>query len=171
MVYRIGIIGPESTGKTTLAKELARKYNGIYVPEYAREYVEQKGTTEVTYEELCEIARQQIEQMKSLTGEAGLTAKRSVSETVCQAKPVFYDTELIITKVWFEYAFGRWPEWLDEAIKQYPMDLYILLYPDIPWVPDNARSNGSDAIRLELFERYKKEVEDLGIECWMIKHN
>lgn len=154
MVYRIGIIGPESTGKTTLAKELARKYNGIYVPEYAREYVEQKGTTEVTYEELCEIARQQVERLGMK--DEGL---------------VVFDTELIITKVWFDYAFGHWPEWLDEAIKQYPMDLYVILYPDIPWVPDKARSNGSDAIRLELFERYKKEVEELGIEYWMVKHN
>ena len=76
-----------------------------------------------------------------------------------------------MTKVWFDYAFGRWPEWLDEAIKKYPMDLYVLLYPDIPWVPDPARSNGSDAIRLELFERYKREVDALGIECWMVKHN
>ena len=82
-----------------------------------------------------------------------------------------FDTELIITKVWFDYAFGRLPEWLDEAIRMYPMDQYELLYPDVPWVPDPARSNGSDAIRMELFERYKKEVDALGIECWMVKHN
>lgn len=154
MGYRIGIIGPESTGKTTLAKEIAAKYKGVYVPEYAREYVEQKGTTEVTYEELCEIARKQIERLQ-VTG-YGLEV---------------YDTELIITKVWFDYAFGHWPEWLDKAIKDYPMDLYVILYPDIPWVPDIARSNGSDAIRLELFERYKKEVEALGIEHYLVKHN
>ena len=153
-MIRIGIIGPESTGKTTLAKELAEKYKGIYVPEHAREYVERKGTTEVTYEELEEIARHQIEEIKNLTGEV-----------------VFFDTELIITKVWFDYAFGRWPEWLDEAIKSYPMDLYVILYPDIPWVPDKARSNGSDEIRLELFERYKKEVQALGIDYYLVKHN
>lgn len=153
-MYRIGIIGPESTGKTTLAKEIAERYHGTYVAEYAREFVEHKGTTEVTYEELCEIAKEQIKGLE--IRDEGL---------------VVYDTELIVTKVWFDYAFGRWPEWLDEAIKQYPMDLYVLLYPDIPWVPDPARSNGSDAIRLELFERYKKEVDELGIECWMVKHN
>ena len=153
-MYRIGIIGPESTGKTTLAKEIAAKYKGTYVPEYAREYVEKKGTTEVTYEELCEIAKKQIERFA--IRDEGL---------------VVFDTELIITKVWFDYAFGHWPEWLDEAIRKYPMDLYVLLYPDIPWEPDPARSNGSDAIRMELFERYKKEVDALGIECWMVKHN
>jgi len=153
-MMRIGIIGAESTGKTTLAKQLAEKYHGTYVPEYAREFVEQKGTTEVTYEELCEIARYQIEELEK------------------QPEGLYiFDTELIITKVWFDYAFGHWPEWLDKAIKDYPMDVYIILYPDIPWVPDKARSNGSDAIRLELFERYKKEVEALGIEYYLVKHN
>ena len=153
-MMRIGIIGPESTGKTTLAKEIAERYHGTYVAEYAREFVERKGTTEVTYEELCEIAKEQIKRL-AVSGE----------------RLEVYDTELIVTKVWFDYAFGRWPEWLDEAIKKYPMDLYVLLYPDIPWVPDPARSNGSDQIRLELFERYKREVDALGIECWMVKHN
>ena len=153
-MMRIGIIGPESTGKTTLAKELAEKYHGTYVPEYAREYVERKGTTDVTYDELCEIARHQIEELEQ------------------QPEGLYlFDTELLITKVWFDYAFGHWPEWLDEAIKRYPMDVYVILYPDIPWVPDKARSNGSDAIRLELFERYKKEVEALGIEYYLVKHN
>ena len=153
-MMRIGIIGPESTGKTTLARDIAQRYQGTYVPEYAREYVERKGTTEVTYDELCEIARHQIDEMASQPD--GL---------------YIFDTELLITKVWFDYSFGRWPEWLDEAIKAYPMDLYVLLYPDIPWVSDKARSNGSDEIRLELFERYKREVDALGIECWMVKHN
>ena len=157
-MMRIGIIGPESTGKTTLAKELAERYQGIYVPEYAREFVEKKGSTEVTWDELCEIAKHQIDQLKELTNER-------VNELA------IFDTELIVTKVWFDYAFGRWPEWLDEAIKQYPMDVYVILYPDLPWVPDPARSNGSDEIRLELFERYKQEVEALGIEHYLVKHN
>ena len=164
MVYKIGIIGPESTGKTTLAKELAERYKGIYVPEYAREFVEKKKAESeewrvesITWDELCEIAKHQIDQMKELTNER-------VNELA------IFDTELIVTKVWFDYAFGRVPEWLDEAIKQYPMDVYVILYPDIPWVPDPARSNGSDEIRLELFERYKQEVEALGIEHYLVKH-
>ena len=159
MGYRIGIIGPESTGKTTLAKELAERYQGIYVPEYAREFVEKKGSTEVTWDELCEIAKHQIDQMES-SNLSPLTSNLYI-----------YDTELIVTKVWFDYAFGRWPEWLDEAIKQYPMDVYVILYPDLPWVPDPARSNGSDEIRMELFKRYKQEVEALGIEHYLVKHN
>ena len=156
-MFKVGIIGPESTGKSTLARYLARRYKGTYVPEYARTYVEQKGTTEVSYEELCEIARYQIEELAAISSQP--------SENV-----YFFDTELIVTKVWFEYAFGRVPEWLNEAIERYPMNSYLLTYPDLPWVPDPARSNGSDAIRKELYERYKAEIEALNIPYYIIKH-
>ena len=135
------------------------------MPEYAREYVERKGTKEVTYDELCEIARHQIEQISSLSKavfeQSGLS---SLSEAV------FFDTELIVTKVWFIYAFGKYPEWLEEAIKAYPMDTYLLTYPDTPWVPDPARYNGSDAIRKELFERYETEIQATDVPYYIIKH-
>lgn len=151
-MYKVGIIGPESTGKSTLARELAEQFKGTYVPEYAREYVERKGRKELTYDEVCEIAREQI---------------KSISE----AGFYFFDTELIVTKVWFEYAFGKVPEWLTEAIKTYPMDLYLLTYPDIPWVPDPARYNGSQAMREELFDRYEKEVKATGVPYYVIRHD
>lgn len=156
-MFKVGIIGPESTGKSTLARYLARRYKGTYLPEYARTYVEQKGTTEVSYEELCEIAKHQIEELAAISSQP--------SESV-----YFFDTEVIVTKVWFDYAFGRVPEWLNEAISRYPMDTYLLTYPDLPWVPDPARSNGSDAIRKELYERYKAEIEALNIPYYIIKH-
>jgi NadR type nicotinamide-nucleotide adenylyltransferase len=156
MGYRIGIIGPESTGKSSLARYLAKRYRGIYVPEYAREFVERKGTTEVTWEELCEIAKHQIEEMERI----------AVSGEVLAV----FDTELIMTKVWFEYAFGRVPEWLNENIHRYPMDVYLLTYPDLPWIPDAARSNGSDAIRKELFDRYEAEIQSLDIPYYIIRH-
>ena len=153
---KVALIGPESSGKTTLARYLARRYNGTYVPEYAREYVERKGTTDVTFDELCDIAKYQIEEIKLIAN---------------SQKPIaFFDTELIVTKIWFEYAFGHVPEWLNEAILRYPMDVYLLTYPDLPWIPDPARSNGSDAIRLELFHRYESEIQSLDIPYYIIKH-
>lgn len=159
MGYRVGIIGPESTGKSTLARYLAKRYKGVYEPEYAREFVEKKGTTEVSWDELCEIARHQIR------SEEARERATEESEAI-----IFYDTELIVTKVWFDYAFGRVPEWLDEAIHAYPMDVYLITYPDLPWVQDGARSNGSDAIRMELFERYEAEIQALGIPYYIIRH-
>ena len=155
-MYKIGIIGPESTGKTTLAKYLAKRYDGIYVPEYARTFVERKGSTDVTWDELCSIARHQIDELEKMADS--------------QQPIAAFDTELIVTKVWFDYAFGKVPEWLEEAIHTYPMDVYLLTRPDIPWQPDPARSNGSDAIRQELYERYEREIEATGIPYYIIAH-
>jgi len=146
-----------------LASYLASIFKGACVPEYARTYVERlvesrKSKVErwqdiITYNDVCDIARHQIEEIKSVSDEV-----------------VFFDTELIVTKVWFEYAFGHVPGWLEEAIRRYPMDFYLLTYPDLPWIPDPARSNGSDAIRMELFDRYEAEVRALGIPYYIIEH-
>ena len=163
-MFKVGIIGPESTGKSTLARYLARRYKGTYVPEYARAYVEQlmaNGRTDdwtniITYDDVCNIARHQIEELEALT--------------ISLLPFAFFDTELIVTKVWFDYAFGKVPEWLNENIHRYPMDVYLLTYPDLPWVPDPARSNGSDAIRMELFQRYEAEIQALEIPYYIIKH-
>jgi NadR type nicotinamide-nucleotide adenylyltransferase len=160
-MYKVGIIGPESSGKSTLARYLAKRYQGVLIPEYARDYVEQKGTTEVSFDELCAIAKHQIEELENLS---------SHSLILSFTQPIFFDTELIVTKVWFDYAFGRVPEWLNENIHRFPMDVYLLTYPDIAWVPDPARSNGSDAIRKELFDRYEAEVQALDIPYYIIRH-
>ena len=158
-MYKVGIIGPESTGKSSLARYLSRRYKGTYVPEYAREYVEKKGSTDVSYDELCEIAQKQIEEIRNI-----------LKDGAQGTEIVFFDTELIVTKVWFDYAFHRVPEWLEEALKAYPMDVYLLTKPDIPWVPDPARSNGSDEIRQELFLRYEAEIQALDIPYYIITH-
>ena len=155
---KIAIIGPESTGKTTLAKALAQQFHGIYVPEYAREYIERKGTRDVTFDELCEIARHQIEQLQT------------ISNDLKRPQTVFFDTELIVTKIWFDYAFGIIPELLNQAILRYPMDAYLLTAPDIPWQPDPARYNGSDTIRRQLFDRYESELQSLRIPYFVIPH-
>ena len=155
-LFRVGIIGPESTGKSTLARYLAKRYSGVLIREYAREYVEQKGRTELTWDELCELARHQIAEMETVSHEPSAVS--------------FFDTELIVTKVWFDYAFGQVPDWLEEAIRTYPMDVYLLTKPDIPWVPDAARSNGSDEIRSELFDRYEREIQATGIPYYIIAH-
>ena len=163
-MFKVGIIGPESTGKSSLARYLANRYKGTYVPEYARAYVEglmAKGRTDewtkvITFDDICAIARHQIEEMETLAYSPSPLA--------------FFDTELIVTKVWFDYAFGRVPEWLNENIHRYPMDVYLLTYPDIPWMPDPTRSNGSDAIRKELFDRYEAEIQALDIPYYIITH-
>ena len=156
-MFKVGIIGPESTGKSTLARYLARRYNGICVPESAREYIE-KLNRPYTMGDVEAIARHQIEQLQEIDSHLSpLTSNL-----------YFFDTELIITKVWFEHKYGSCPPWLEQAIHDYPMDVYLLTYPDIEWKPDPVRENPD--IRLELFDRYESEIQKLDIPYYIIKH-
>lgn len=136
---RIALIGPESTGKSTLAKQLAQRLGLPYVEEYARNYVEQLGRP-YNYQDVENIARRQCLEV--------------------QHDGVF-DTELLLTKVWFNDKYGTCPQWLEEAISTWPMDFYLLLSPDLPFVPDPVREN--PCRREELFETYRREVIRLGI--------
>ena len=163
-MYKVGIIGPESTGKSTLATYLARRYGGVLVPEYAREYMERLAPTNTyTYEDVVTIAEQQVNFLHKLHA-AILNANLESHEDV-----VFFDTELIITKVWFMHKFGKCPNFLLEAIAQYPMDVYLLCYPDMVWQPDPVRENPN--IREFLFDWYEREIQELGIPYYIIRHS
>lgn len=155
-MFKVGIIGPECTGKTTLAKELAERYKGVFVPEYAREYMEQLNRP-YTRKDVEKIARKQIADLKHM-----------LSISCDTDKVYFFDTELIITKVWFEHKYGACPEWVTDALHQYPMNVYLLCSPDIAWQYDPVRENPN--IREELFERYEQEVQKLDTPYYIIRH-
>lgn len=147
-MYKIAIIGPESTGKTVLAKSLAEHYKAPWVPEYAREYVE-KLTNPYTYEDVCNIALKQIEQE--------MVFEQSEAEN---ENYVFFDTDLIITKVWLSYCFQKIPDFLTKRMENGFFDLYLLCAPDLPWEPDPVREHGND--REYFFNLYKEEIEKTG---------
>lgn len=151
-MYKIAVVGPESTGKSALSQALATHYNGIVVPEYAREYVE-KLQGKYNYEDVCTIARHQIQQEK-------LFEQNNLPGFV------FFDTDLIITKVWFEYCYAEVPEYVTEQLHSGFIDLYLLCTPDLPWEPDPVREHGHD--RDFFFEWYKKEIELLNTPYHMI---
>lgn len=155
-MFKVGIIGPESTGKSTLAAYLASRYDALLIKEYARAYVEQLDRP-YTREDVETIARHQIAEMKDL-----------IARYDNQDKVVIFDTELIITKVWMDYAYGECPDWLEEALEAYPMDVYLLTTPDIDWVEDPVRENPD--IREELFERYEREIQKLCIPYYVVRH-
>jgi NadR type nicotinamide-nucleotide adenylyltransferase len=149
---RVLITGPESTGKSELAIALAQHYGGITVPEYAREYVE-KLDGPCSYSDVEHIARWQQE---------------SYNRSILPGTYVFFDTWLIITRVWFEVVFKRVPSWIDEQISQARFDLVLLCHTDLPWVPDGVRENGGD-MREELQERYRALIRREGWNCSTVK--
>lgn len=142
-MFKIAILGPESTGKSTLTESLAVHFRSAMVSEYAREYIENL-TVPYTYDDVCNIARKQIEQEL-------FYAENQNTEFV------FFDTELIITKVWFDYKFGKIPDFVTERLNAGYFDLYLLCEPDLPWEADPVREHGTD--RDFFFEWYKREIE------------
>ena len=152
-VFHIVITGPESTGKTALSKYLAGKFNGMQVPEHARAYIERINRP-YTYQDIVKIAKEQVLTQQKLE--------------IHNKNFFFYDTWLIITKIWFIEVYGRYPLWIDKKLRTVKMDLYLLCAPDIPWIPDPVRENGGER-RNFLFLKYQKEIDNLGIPYYIIK--
>lgn len=152
MDYRIVITGPESTGKSILTEKLAAHFGARAVPEYAREYIAGLDRP-YTKKDVIDIAREQINQFREKKHAMGM---------------VFYDTGLIITKVWLELVFKADTEWIASAIRTAETDLYLLCAPDIPWIPDPLRENGGE-MRNRLFEIYKSNLESFELPYRIIR--
>ncbi len=146
-MIKIAVNGPESTGKTALCKELATHFHCNWEPELARGYVENLNR-EYTFEDVAEIAKLQIEQEKKYENDSG------------NDEFVFFDTDLIITKVWFEYKYGVVPEFVTDRLATRFFDFYLLCEPDLPWEYDPVREHGDD--RDFFLDWYEKEIIKLG---------
>jgi NadR type nicotinamide-nucleotide adenylyltransferase len=141
------ISGPESTGKTELAQNLANSIGTIWVPEYAREYIENLNRS-YTFADVEKIANYQILQEKTY----GLKLSNGL---------LIFDTWFIITKVWFDLVFGKCPEWIINHIRSSKIDLFLLCNTDLPWIPDKVRENGGER-REQLFQLYCNEISSFG---------
>jgi nicotinamide riboside kinase len=151
-VKRFVLTGPESTGKSLLADQLARHFGGNCIGEYAREYIAGINRP-YTEADVIEIARIQYSQYNE---NAGTDA------------PVFFDTWLIITKIWLEVVFGSSYDWIDDVIRDSSIDLYLLCYPDIPWEPDPLRENGGP-MRDRLYGMYKSTLDTFALPYRIIR--
>ena len=152
-IKRIVISGPESSGKTSTTEYLAKEFCTVHIPEYAREITENKKNI-YTYNDVIGIARKQIEQLSNPYPSAN--------------KFVFFDTGLIITKIWFEEVYKKVPVFLLKAIEKIKIDLCLLCYPDIEWVQDKVRVNKGEK-RFSLFIKYKQELERYGTNYEVVK--
>lgn len=147
---RIVVIGPESTGKTRLAGELAGRYGVPWSPEYAREFVEGRDDP-VSYACVETIGRRQ---------------KSGEDATLAQARRlglplVVLDTDLVSTLVYSRHYYADCPEWIEREAVERLGDLYLLHHVDVEWVADGQQREQPER-RRELFESFRTTLRSLG---------
>lgn len=146
-VKRVVLIGAESTGKTTLAERLAAHYDTVWLPEYLRAYVDQRGTLPVLAD-IPHIARGHIEREDALAARAN--------------RLLFCDTNLVTTVLYSNYYLGATPDAVRRLSYERPYDLYLLTEPDIPWVPDPGQRDGPE-VRAHLHSLFVAELDRRGL--------
>lgn len=146
-VIKVVLFGPESTGKTTLSEQLARHYNTVWVPEYARSYLQNKWNNErktCEPDDLLPIAIGQIKLENAL-------AKKATKLLVC-------DTDLLETMVYSEaYYLGNCDPVLEKYALKNSYDLYLLTHIDVPWEKDDLRDKPEE--RERMFQYFKSTLE------------
>ena len=145
---RVCIIGPECTGKTTLARRLAQHFGTEWISEYAREYAEARNN-ELTFEDVEPIARGELANLES-----------RITNLVIE------DTDLISTVVYARWYYGKCPGWIVDEARKRKANLYLLMDTDVPWVPDPARDSPGDA-REDLFDRFRAALDEFDTR-WVI---
>ena len=138
-MIRVAVVGSECSGKTTLAAALAAHYQTTWVPEFARQFVMDKGAAP-DYEDVEAIARGQI----ALEDEKADEASRLLID----------DTDLFSTVLYSRHYYGDCPQWIEAALEKRAADLYLLADIDIPWVPDGEQRDRGDR-REELHELFR----------------
>ena len=141
---RIVVIGPESTGKSTLCQQLAEHYKTVWCPEFAREYLLENGMN-YSFDDLLKIAHGQLE----LEDTMQILAKNNL---------YFIDTDMYVMKVWCEVAFEQCHTWILKQIAQRKYDFYLLCNVDLPWQADELREYPDLHFRKKLFHIYKDIV-------------
>ncbi|MFN8309043.1 MAG: ATP-binding protein [Chitinophagales bacterium] len=148
---RIAITGPESTGKSVLAAQLAGVYHTVFVPEFARHFLEANGN-QFNEEIVIYLAQKQLEAEKNLEHQA--------------QKLLFCDTDMLNFKIWLEYYSWKVPDFVWNALQQRHYSFHLLLKTDLPWQSDLLRNNEHD--RHQLFERFRENLEALHLPYQII---
>ncbi len=154
-VKKVVIIGPESTGKSTLTQQLAQHFNAPMVKEYARQYLEQLDRP-YQQQDLVRIAKGQI-------------AAEELATQHLEILPewLFCDTDLRVIKIWSQVKFGKVDPWIMEQITLKRYHCYLLTATDLPWEPDAQREHPQQ--RSELFARYLDELESSKVPFYIVK--
>ena len=135
-VFNVAILGAESTGKTTLCRDLAAHFGSPWVPEYMRTYLQVKWDNEqltCTWDDLLPIAQGQIDLENKLAKQA--------AQLPDDNRYLFCDTSLFELMVYANWYYGDCPETLSQAALTHHYDLILLTEVDIPWVADDLRDS------------------------------
>jgi NadR type nicotinamide-nucleotide adenylyltransferase len=143
-IIKIAVVGPESTGKSTISAYLADHYQTVWVPEFAREYCE-KLTGPPTWQD----------EINMFYGQLALEAAYLPKAN----KLLICDTTFITVKIWSDYTFGRSPQEVLDELPKHPYHLYILLDIDLPWEEDPLRD--FPLLREHFMEVWHKELKEL----------
>lgn len=156
---RVVLYGPESTGKTTLAKALADHYQTSWVPEFARSYLQEKWDKQ---QAVCTLADLPIIAQGQLAAENAAIAQAN--------RLIFCDTNILVTKVWSETHFDGYcaPE-LNTILAQTHYDLYLLTSIDVPWEKDDLRDRPND--REQMFTSFKQQLEAYNFPFLVLEGN
>ncbi|WP_299057782.1 ATP-binding protein [uncultured Polaribacter sp.] len=158
-IIKVVLFGPESTGKTTLSKQLARHYNTVWAPEFAREYLQKKWNNERKTCEADDLLPIAVGQMKL----ENKLAKKADKVLIC-------DTDLLETKVYSEEYYGGFVDsHLNEAANKNTYDLYLLTYIDTPWEEDDLRDRPE--LRLEMFTAFENALKKHNKNYILLKGN
>ncbi len=126
-IIKIGIIGAESTGKSSLCQSLANHYNTLWVPEFSREYFNTRDINNYSLSDLIFIADKQI--------------KSELKKIKKATRFLFCDTTLITLKIWAELEFNNTPEFISNNLRKIKYDYYLITANDVEWEKDNLRKN------------------------------
>jgi len=152
LIKRVVICGPESTGKSTMTRNLAAHFKTNFVDEFARDFLQNKWNNKqevCSKEDLLEIAKGQIEL-------ENLKIKKS-------SKLIFCDTNILTTIAWSKTHFNEFCDpWIQRKAKTLKYDYYLILNTDIPWVRDDLRDRPKD--REKMFLAHKKELDYASVD-------
>jgi len=147
-LQKIVVLGPESTGKSTLSEALAKHYGIVDCKEYARQYLHDNGT-KYNFEDLLTIAKGQL----TIEQQAIQKAEQLFIEKL--KNKIIIDTNMYVMKVWCEYVFNDCHTFILDQINKRNYDLYLLADIDLPWSADEMREYPDEKPRQELFAIYK----------------
>lgn len=151
-MLKIYLTGPESSGKTTLSQSLAKHYGCPWVPEYARQYLQEKGGI-YQYEDLEEISKGQLDLENQFTRNA--------------PSKLIVDTDQLVLYIWSLHKYGKLSIPIERRLKDQKGSFHLLCRPDLTWEEDPLRENPLD--RDMLFENYKIALETFDLDYVIIQ--